>query len=525
MEEISMKKCTILLSAPSDMNTYIKNIKNALGCFNGDFADKYGIYFVQKNWKESTYPSFGEEAQTTINKQIVDNCDMIVALFGTRLGTPTKDHESGTIEEIIKIHNAGGNVLTYFFTGKAQVTNIDTEQLNKLRDFKATYSGLYKEFISGKDLENKLLISLKLLAKELTKKEVGKLTLASFYNKKQEKKLSFGRCDFLSSAFVIEKQANICNLIDKIKANVLPKVTVKKSEGIKDLSKNSDTAEIEVSQLLKLAKKANTLSSMSFLQGKKVAFSDNLIATITSYCEAHQIAIDQDEFFDIGEARENNTTIIYSSYSLCGTVEEKQKVEDIRDLYWKIIEFNGCLDFLKHFNNKYFLWLVLQNNGNAFCEDIDLLIKFSEDNFCNNKKLEFIEEQSAKELQDFVEGILTPKENTEIESMNFGREIEPTFIPYFNPLNGHSDPDLAYYNKCLKCQLRNIYPYKIDYKNGNVVLKIKIGDLKQFSSTFVCGALIFNLPIDKLEYVITTKSLNKQEKGTLFYKVKEIKND
>ena len=42
----------------------------------------------------------GERAQAIINRQIVKDSDLVVAIFWTRIGTPTGVAQSGMIEEI-----------------------------------------------------------------------------------------------------------------------------------------------------------------------------------------------------------------------------------------------------------------------------------------------------------------------------------------------------------------------------------------------------------------------------------------
>ena len=51
-------------------------------------------------WEDDAAPYMGRHPQTTINKQMCDKSDLLIALFKTKLGTPTEQFESGTVEEI-----------------------------------------------------------------------------------------------------------------------------------------------------------------------------------------------------------------------------------------------------------------------------------------------------------------------------------------------------------------------------------------------------------------------------------------
>src|SRR5688500_16864696 len=51
-------------------------------------------------WQTHTIPAMGERAQAIINRPILSDSDMLIAMFWTRIGTPTGQSESGTIQEI-----------------------------------------------------------------------------------------------------------------------------------------------------------------------------------------------------------------------------------------------------------------------------------------------------------------------------------------------------------------------------------------------------------------------------------------
>lgn len=48
----------------------------------------------------SSGPAHARRPQEIINKQVLRNCDLLIAVFWTRLGTPTGGSTSGTVEEI-----------------------------------------------------------------------------------------------------------------------------------------------------------------------------------------------------------------------------------------------------------------------------------------------------------------------------------------------------------------------------------------------------------------------------------------
>jgi hypothetical protein len=67
-----------------------------------------------------------------INDQLVDACDMGIALFATRLGTPTRDSVSGTANEIERL-SAGRPVEVLRSRRPVDLARVDLEQAQKLR--------------------------------------------------------------------------------------------------------------------------------------------------------------------------------------------------------------------------------------------------------------------------------------------------------------------------------------------------------------------------------------------------------
>ena len=88
-------------------------------------------------WELDAVPSTGDGPQQTINKQLVETSDILIAVFWTRLGTPTDVAPSGTAEEIEYFRGQGKPVLLYF--SEADVPHDhDLEQLRLLRQYRKT---------------------------------------------------------------------------------------------------------------------------------------------------------------------------------------------------------------------------------------------------------------------------------------------------------------------------------------------------------------------------------------------------
>jgi hypothetical protein len=72
-------------------------------------------------------PGCGDYPQGLINNQIVDDCDILIAAFWSRLGTATPVAPSGTAEEIGRLRERSKNVLLYFSSAPSPQSH-DPEQ-------------------------------------------------------------------------------------------------------------------------------------------------------------------------------------------------------------------------------------------------------------------------------------------------------------------------------------------------------------------------------------------------------------
>jgi hypothetical protein len=87
-------------------------------------------------------------AQAKVNEQIVDQCDLGIAVFWSRVGTPTAEYDSGSVEEIDRLIRAGAKVMLYRSSRPIPPDKLDTRQYDKLKELLAQYRdrGLLGQF-------------------------------------------------------------------------------------------------------------------------------------------------------------------------------------------------------------------------------------------------------------------------------------------------------------------------------------------------------------------------------------------
>ena len=90
----------LLISCPGDVTSEIKIINEVVNDFNDRFSEALGVLLKTKHWSKNSYAQSGGNPQTLLNEQFIKDCDVAVAIFWTRFGTPTDEYGSGTEEEI-----------------------------------------------------------------------------------------------------------------------------------------------------------------------------------------------------------------------------------------------------------------------------------------------------------------------------------------------------------------------------------------------------------------------------------------
>lgn len=109
-------------------------------------------------WETHAAPAMGERAQEIINRQLLRDADLLIAVFWTRIGTPTGDHPSGTVEEVREHIRSGKPAMLYFSAAPVRPDSVDPAQFDALTHFKSECrtQGLLEEYESPSEFREKL---------------------------------------------------------------------------------------------------------------------------------------------------------------------------------------------------------------------------------------------------------------------------------------------------------------------------------------------------------------------------------
>jgi len=126
----------ILIASPGDVSEERDIVARTIQEWNDLRSFERKTVLLPLRWETHSTPELGSRPQAIINRQVVDHCDMLVGVFWTRLGSPTGEAPSGTLEEIDRVGKAGKPVMLYFSRVKADLDAIDLEQFKRLKEFK-----------------------------------------------------------------------------------------------------------------------------------------------------------------------------------------------------------------------------------------------------------------------------------------------------------------------------------------------------------------------------------------------------
>lgn len=159
----------ILIASPSDVDEEREVVARIIQDWNDLNSFSKKIVLLPVRWETHTSPTYGVRPQETINRQIVDECDMLIGFFWTKIGTPTGEEIGGTVEEIKRVSKAGKPVMLYFSKRGKDPSLINIEQLEALNKFREEIlnTALVETFNTLVDFRDKLSRQLEMKIREI----------------------------------------------------------------------------------------------------------------------------------------------------------------------------------------------------------------------------------------------------------------------------------------------------------------------------------------------------------------------
>ncbi|ENM6584129.1 hypothetical protein AB8I92_004548 [Vibrio alginolyticus] len=170
---------SVFVASPGDVSDERSALESIISELNRTWSRSLNLRLELVKWETDIHPGFGKYPQDVINQQLNDEYDIFIALFWSKVGSPTDVAESGTIEEFerayqkYKIDPSSLDIMVYFKDQAIPPSKMDFVQLQKLQSLKEQMGekgGLYWTFDSTEDFENLLRGHLSRIAQSWSKK-------------------------------------------------------------------------------------------------------------------------------------------------------------------------------------------------------------------------------------------------------------------------------------------------------------------------------------------------------------------
>jgi hypothetical protein len=144
----------VMIASPSDVAEERATVTDALYQWNNANAVTRELVLQPVKWETHSSPQMGASAQSILNEHLLLDADIVVGIFGTRIGTATTNFISGSVEEIKRHVAAGKLAMLYFSHIPIDPHAIDQKQWAALQAFKeeCRTGGLYAEYAGQEQL-------------------------------------------------------------------------------------------------------------------------------------------------------------------------------------------------------------------------------------------------------------------------------------------------------------------------------------------------------------------------------------
>ena len=147
----------VFIASPGDTAKERDLAEKVINQWNTINSKNRKMVLLPLRWENNAAPDMSMNGQDIIDKELLEESDILIGIFKARIGSPTTNSISGTVGEITKHVEAGKLAMLYFFNGSISM-NHDSEQLNSVRQLKADFQskGLTADYKTSGNLVDKL---------------------------------------------------------------------------------------------------------------------------------------------------------------------------------------------------------------------------------------------------------------------------------------------------------------------------------------------------------------------------------
>lgn len=122
----------VMIASPNDVAEERRLVRDAIYEWNAIHSKQFNVMLNPIRWETHVAPEMGNRPQEIINKSILNDADILIGIFWTRLGTDTGEYASGTVEEISR-HIDSQKLTSIYICDKPIPPSQITEQYQKLQ--------------------------------------------------------------------------------------------------------------------------------------------------------------------------------------------------------------------------------------------------------------------------------------------------------------------------------------------------------------------------------------------------------
>lgn len=147
---------SVFIASPGDVQEERQIVREVVFDWNSAHVKSTKAILYPIGWETDAYPDTGGHPQAIINRQLVADADVLVAIFWARVGTTTPEAPSGTVEEINR-HVSSGKPAMIYFSGRDPKPDVDLDQLKGVRELKKKFQSeaLFDTFKSLEEFRQK----------------------------------------------------------------------------------------------------------------------------------------------------------------------------------------------------------------------------------------------------------------------------------------------------------------------------------------------------------------------------------
>jgi hypothetical protein len=155
----------VMIASPGDVQKERAVVREVVSEWNSTNGAHRNVMLLATGWETDVAPEMGDAPQRIIDKRILEDADLLVGMFWTRLGTPTASYASGAVEEIEEHLKAGKPAMLYFSSAPAPLDSVDPTQYQALKAFKDSCRtrGLFETYADVDDFRRKVSKDLQLV--------------------------------------------------------------------------------------------------------------------------------------------------------------------------------------------------------------------------------------------------------------------------------------------------------------------------------------------------------------------------